>query len=51
MYPMFTLFFCGVSLPHPILVSFYLRSFSYTSRAGFILIGGVSLTHPVLASF
>ena len=30
---------------------FYLGSFSYTSRAGFIFISGVSLTHPVLASF
>ena len=31
--------------------NFYLGSFSYTSRAGFIFIRGVPLTHPVLASF
>ena len=30
---------------------FFRRSFSYTSRAGFIPLWGVSLTHPVLASF
>ena len=30
---------------------FYVGSFSYTSRAGFIFMLGVSLTHPVLASF
>ena len=30
---------------------FYLGSFCYTSRAGFIFNWGVSLTHPVLASF
>ena len=28
-----------------------LRSFSYTSRAGFIFVWGVSFTHPVMASF
>ena len=33
------------------LFHFYVGSFSYTSRAGFIFMGGVSLTHPVLASF
>ena len=51
--------FCGVSLRHPALVSFffffffffffYLGSFSYTSRVGFNFIWGVSLTHPMLA--
>ena len=32
------------------LLHFYLGSFSYTSRAGFIFMWGVSLKHPVLAS-
>ena len=62
----------GGSLTHPVLTSFlsgefllcipywlhfYLARFSYTSRAGFIIIWGaspkhaVSLPHPVLASF
>ena len=35
----------------PCWLHFNRGSFSYTPRAGFILIGGVSLTHPVLASF
>ena len=61
----FKFFIWGVSLTRPVLASFlsrefllhipcwlnfYLGSFSYTSRAGFIFIWGVSLTHPVLAS-
>ena len=33
------------------LTDFYVGSFSYTSRAGFIFMRRVSLTHPVLASF
>ena len=56
----------GVSLTHSVLSSilcrefilhiprchnFYLGSFSYTSRAGFIFICGVSLTHTMLTSF
>ena len=59
-------FIWGVSLTHPVLVSylggefllhipywlhFYVGSFSYTSHAGVIFICGVSLKHPVLASF
>ena len=64
--PMLALFFIwGVSLTHPVLDSFlpgefllhipsrfhfYLGSFSYTSRAGFVFIWGVSHTHPVLSS-
>ena len=38
-------------LPIPCWLLFYLGSFSYTSRAGFIFMWGVDLTHPVLASF
>ena len=45
----------GVSLIHPVLsslfFSFYLGSFSYTSRAGFIFLWGVSLTHFMIALF
>ena len=57
----------GVSLTHPVLswflwktfhlhipcrlLFFNLRSFTYTSRVGFIFIWGVSLTHPMLALF
>ena len=49
---LFFFFIWGVSLTHPVLVSFFYRgSFSYTSRAGFIFIWGVSLTHPMLASW
>ena len=60
-------FMSGVSLTHPVLPSFlwgefllyipccldiYGMSFSYTSRAGFVVfIWGVSLTHPVLVYF
>ena len=45
-------FLSGEFLLHvPCWLHFYLGSFSYTSRAGFIFIWGVSLTHPVLASF
>ena len=35
----------------PCWLHFYSRSFSYTSRAGFIFFWGVSITHPVLALF
>ena len=35
----------------PCWLHFYVGSFSYTSRAGFIFIWGVSLTHPVLGVF
>ena len=64
--PCWLCFMWGVSLSltHPVLPSFlcgeffiacwlhfYAGSFSYTSRAGFIIILGVSLTHPVLAYF
>ena len=60
------IFIWGVSLTHPMLVSFlsgefflhipcsfhfYLGSFSYTSHARFIFIWGISLTHPMLVSF
>ncbi len=45
-------FLCGEFLLHiPCWLDFYVGSFSYTSRAGFIFIWRVSLTHPVLASF
>ena len=60
---MLVLLFVGeVSLTYPVLASvlsgefllyipcrlhFYLGSFSYTSRAGFIFMQGVSLTHPI----
>ena len=45
-------FLCGEFLLHiPCWLHFYVGSFSYTSRAGFIFMWGVSLTHPVLASF
>ena len=45
----FSLLFSGEFLLHiPCWIHFYLGSFSYTSRAGFICIWGVSLTHPVL---
>ena len=41
--------FCGEFLLHiPCWLHFYLGSFSYTSRAVFILIQGVFLPHPVL---
>ena len=65
-HPVLAFFFMwGVSLTHPVLASlsrdflsnipcrlhFYLGSFSYTSRAGFIFISGVSLAHPVLYIF
>ena len=43
-------FMSGVSLTHPVLVSFYVGSFSYTSLAGFIFMCGVSLIDPVLVS-
>ena len=36
---------------HPCWLHFYLGSFSYTSRGGFIFIRGVSLTHPMLTLF
>ena len=65
-YPALASFFIwGISLTHPVLafilsaefllhipcwLQFYLGSFSYTSRAGFICMRGVSITHPVLAS-
>ena len=43
-------FLSGEFLLHiPCWLHFYLGSFSYTSRAGFIFIWGVSLTHPMLA--
>ncbi len=60
------IFIWEVSLTHPMLVSFlpgefllhipcwlrfYLGSFSYTSRAGIILMRGVSLIHPMLTLF
>ena len=42
----------GVSLTHPVLVSFlYEGSLSYISRAGLIFFWGICLAHPVLASF
>ena len=45
-------FLCGDFLLHiPYWLIFYMVSFSYTSRAGFIFMWGVSLTHPELASF
>ena len=45
-------FLFGEFLLHiPCWLNFYLDSFSYTSRTGFIFLWGVSLTHPVLASF
>ena len=48
-HPVLALFFCGEFLLHtPCLLHFYLGSFSYTSRAGFIFMRGVSLTHPML---
>ena len=44
-------FVCRVYLTHPVLNSFYLGSFSYTSHAGFLnFYFRVSLTHPMLAS-
>ena len=56
---MLSLFFCGefpLHIPCWLFFFFsfflfYLGSFSYTSRAGFIFIWGVYLKHPVLASF
>ena len=61
------IFIWGVSLTHPMLISFfycgqfllhipywlcfYLGSFSYTSHACISFLWGVSLTHPMLASF
>ena len=43
-------FTCGEFLLHiPCWLYIYLRSFSYTSRSGFIFIWGVSLTHPTFA--
>ena len=51
-HPVLALFFCGEFLLHtPCLLHFYLGSFSYTSRAGFIFMRGVSLTHPMLFFF
>ena len=53
------IFMQGVSLTHPVLVSFfkiilsgelYLGNFSYSSRAVLIFMQGVSLTHPVQVS-
>ena len=55
-------FIWGVSLKHPVLVSFlfgeffrhissYFCSFSYISCAAVIFMRGVSLTHPLLSSF
>ena len=49
-------FTLGVSLTHPVLVSFfsflfYPDSFPYISPAGFLLIWGVSPKQPMLASF
>ena len=41
----------GVLFHTPCWLHFYLRSFSYTSRATFIFMRGVSLTHPVLSRF
>ena len=50
--PCWLLFLFWEFLLHiPYYFNFYLGSFSYTYRAGFIFIWGVSLTHPVLASF
>ena len=47
----FLSFLSGEFLLHiPRYLHFYLRSFSYTSRAGFNLTKGLSLTHPMLAS-
>ena len=40
----------GVSLKHPVLLHFYLGSFSYTSHVDFVFIWGVSLTHPTMTS-
>ena len=46
------IFSSGDFLLHiPCWLHFYLGSFPYTSRAGFIFIWGVSLTHSLLASF
>ena len=51
-HPVLASFLCGEFLLHiPCWLHFYVGSFSYTSRAGFIFMWGVSLTHPVLASF
>ncbi len=51
-HPMLALFLSGEFLLHiPCWLHFYLGSFSYTPRAGFIIMRGVSLTHPVLALF
>ena len=51
-HPVLASFLSGEFLSHiPCGLHFYLGSFSYTPRAGFIFIWGVSLTHPVLASF
>ena len=45
-------FMWGVSLTHPVLVSFFIWGVSLTHPLLVLLfIGGVSLTHPVLASF
>ena len=54
-HPMLALFFCGEKHAGFLHIScwlhFYLGSFSYTTRAGFIFIWGVSLTHPVFTLF
>ena len=51
-HPVLAWFLCGEFLLHiPCWLHFYLESFSYTFRAGFIFIWRVSLPHPVLASF
>ena len=45
-------FLLGQFLLHiPCWLKLYMRSFSYTSCAGFIFMRGVSLTHPVLTFF
>ena len=49
---MLVLFLSGEFLLHsPCWLHFYLGSFSYTSRAGFIFLLQVSITHPMLALF
>ena len=56
-HPVLPLFLCGEFLLHiPSCLDFYVRSFSYTSGAGFFSssffsIWGLSLTHPVLVYF
>ncbi len=48
----FSFFKSGEFLLHiPCCCHFYLRSFCYTSDAGFIFIGVVCVTYPILASF